>query len=174
MKADVYSIWLMPEAAWGREFSAIVETLAARFSAPRFVPHLTIIGGRPFSRADLARRVAPIAAASAPIETSILGVALGTSFFRSFYALFPAEGPLLELKRRTDLAVLGADSAEFMPHVSLLYGPVPQHPKAEAAVEMRARLADRRVRFERIEIVRSGDEVPIAEWETVDSFALSA
>jgi len=173
MKADVYSIWLMPEPAWQREFTAIVEGLAARYSSPRFVPHLTIIGGRPFDRADLARLTAPIAASTAPIEAPIVGVALGASFFRSLYALFPAEGALHELKRRTDIAVLGAEAAEFMPHVSLLYGPAPQHPKSEAAVEMRVRLTDCRVRFERIEIVRSGDEVPIEEWETVESFALS-
>ncbi|MBM3532115.1 MAG: hypothetical protein FJX60_03640 [Alphaproteobacteria bacterium] len=173
MKADVYSIWLMPELAWEREFTAIVDDLAERFSTPRFTPHLTIIGGRPFDSADLARRVAPVAAGMAAIEAPVLGIAIGDSFFRSFYALFPAEGPLRELKRRIDLAVLGAEVDEFMPHVSLLYGPVAPRAKAEAAVPLRVRLTDRRVRFERVEIVRSGDEVPIEEWETVEVFRLS-
>jgi 2'-5' RNA ligase len=172
MKAEVYSIWLMPEAAWEQEFSAIVDELATRFSTPRFRPHLTIVGGRPFDRADLKRRLSAAVAGTAPIEAAILDVAVGDAFFRSFYALFPAEGALRELKRRTDLAVLGAEAAEFMPHVSLLYGPVAPRAKAEAALPLRTRLTDRRVRFERIEIVRSGDEVPIDEWETVETFAL--
>ena len=54
----------------------------------------------------------------------IVDVALGDAYFRSFYALFGAEGALLSLKQRTDRAVLGVEQAGFIPHVSLLYGTV--------------------------------------------------
>ncbi|MSP50742.1 MAG: hypothetical protein EXQ95_15625 [Alphaproteobacteria bacterium] len=172
MKPEVYSVWLMPEAAWARELAAVVGDLAGRFSTPRFTPHLTLIGGRPFDRADLKGRVASALPGTAPIAQPVLDVVIGEAFFRSFYALFAAEGGLLDVKRRIDRAALGSDASEFMPHVSLLYGPVEAGAKAAAAREVRAVLVGRTVRFDRIEIVRSGDQVPIADWEAVEAFPL--
>lgn len=174
MKAEVYSVWLMPDALWRREFGEIVAELAGRFGTPRFVPHLTLIGGRPFDRADLSRRVAGALPDTAPMTAPILDVVIGDAYFRSFYALFAADGGLLDLRQRTWRAALGDAPNDFMPHVSLLYGAVDAGPKAAAAAEMRARLKGRTARFDRVEIVRSGDDVPIAEWETVDVFSLSA
>lgn len=173
MTHDSFSVWLMPEPAWAREFARIVDDLADRFGTPSFVPHLTLIGGRPFDRFDLGRRVATLLPGTVPIWRPIADVAIGASFFRSFYALFGAEGALLALKQRTDRAVLGVEETGFMPHVSLLYGTVEAGRKAAAAAEIRAKLTGETVRFDRIEIVRSGDDVPVEEWETVEAFSLA-
>ena len=62
--------------------------------------------------------------------------------------------------------------ASFMPHVSLLYGPVEAAAKAAAIAEINARLAGRPIRFDRIGIVTSGQDVPIADWRVVTSVAL--
>ena len=59
-----------------------------------------------------------------------------------------------------------------MPHVSLLYGPVEAAAKAAAIAEINARLAGRPIRFDRIGIVTSGQDVPIADWRVVRSVAL--
>jgi 2'-5' RNA ligase len=67
------------------------------------------------------------------------------------------------LKQRLD-----AQAAEpFMPHVSLLYGPVAPEPKAAAAAEIRRRLKGRAVSFDRLCVVRSGQDTPIADWRVV-------
>ena len=173
MKAEWYSVWLMPDETWGREFAAIVDDLAQRFSTPRFQPHLTLIGGQPFDREDLKRRLAPAMAGVAPVSRSILDVVTGDAFFRSFYALFDAEGGFGDLRRQVNVAVLGDDPGNFMPHVSLLYGAVEAEPKAAAAAQVRSALVGRTVTFDRIEIVRSGDYVPIEDWESVATFALA-
>lgn len=173
MKAECYSVWLMPEAIWGLEFQAIVDDLASRFSTPRFQPHLTLIGGQPFDREDLRRRLVPAVTGVAPLSRPILDVVTGDAFFRSFYALFGVEGGLGDLRRQVNVAVLGADPGNFMPHVSLLYGAVAPEPKAAAAAEIRAALAGRTVAFDRIEIVRSGDDVPVEDWERVVAFELA-
>lgn len=173
MKAECYSVWLMPDAAWGGEFQTIVDDLASRFSTPRFQPHLTLIGGQPFDREDLKRRLVPAVTGAAQLSRPILDVVTGDAFFRSFYALFGVEGGLGDLRRHVNVAVLGSDPGRFMPHVSLLYGAVAPEPKAAAAAEVRTALAGRMVTFDRIEIVRSGDDVPIEDWESVAAFALA-
>lgn len=172
LTCETYSVWLMPESDWAREFKRIVDDLADRFETPRFVPHLTLIGGQPFDRVDLGRRVKSLVAGSRSIWRPIVDVTLGDAYFRSFYALFGAEGALLSLKQRTDRAVLGVEQAGFMPHVSLLYGTVEAGRKAAAGVEIRAKLTGQTVRFDRIEIVYSGDDVPVEDWETVEAFRL--
>jgi 2'-5' RNA ligase len=172
MAAEVCSVWLIPEAGWQRELTALVDDLARRFSTPRFAPHLTIIGGQTFDRAELSRRLALLVPGTAPVVAPIRDVVTGDAFFRSFYALFDAGGALLDLKRRVDRAVLRAETSGFMPHVSLLYGAVAAGPKAAAAADLCSRLAGRPVRFDRLEVVRSGEEVPIAEWRTLESFVL--
>ena len=172
LTCETYSVWLMPESDWAREFKRIVDDLADRFETPRFVPHLTLIGGQPFDRVDLGRRVKSLVAGSRSIWRPIVDVTLGDAYFRSFYALFGAEGALLSLKQRTDRAVLGVEQAGFIPHVSLLYGTVEAGRKAAAGVEIRAKLTGQTVRFDRIEIVYSGDDVPVEHWETVEAFRL--
>lgn len=172
LTCESYSVWLMPEPDWAREFKRIVEDLAERFGTPKFVPHLTLIGGQPFDRVDLRRRVESLIPGTVPIWRPIVDVAIGDAYFRSFYALFGAEGALLALKRRMDRAVVGVESNGFMPHVSLLYGAVEAGRKAAAAAEIRAKLSGQTVRFDRIEIVYSGDDVPVEDWETVEAFGL--
>jgi hypothetical protein len=173
MAAEVYSVWLMPEPVWQRTFMGAVRDLSARFRTPRFEPHLTLIGGSPFDRADLERKVEAALPGVAPFSQPIRDIVTGDAFFRSFYALFAAEGVLLDLKHRIDRAVRGVEAPEFMPHVSLLYGSVEPGAKAAAAAEYRAAMAGLTVRFERVEIVRSGDEVPIEQWQSVAAFPLS-
>ena len=88
MKTEWYSVWLMPDAAWGLEFQAIVDDLASRFSTPRFQPHLTLIGGQPFDREDLKHRLASAVAGVARFSRPILDVVTGDAFFRSFIVAY--------------------------------------------------------------------------------------
>ena len=170
---EALSVWLMPEPVLGRELAGIVRELAGRFATPVFEPHLTIIGGRAFDLRDLSRAVGAAVGGMAPMARPVLDVVTGEAFFRSFYALFGAEGVLADLKRRTDQAAGLPAATDFMPHISLLYGPVEAGPKAAAAAEIRKRLKGRVVRFDRVEIVRSGDDVPIADWATIETFPLA-
>ncbi len=84
-------------------------------------------------------------------------------FFRSFYAGFPL-APELQALRAAAIGAFNLDPGPFTPHVSLLYGPVPAQPKAESAAEVAARWRGRQVRFDRLTITNSGNDVPIADW----------
>ncbi|MFJ5368521.1 haloacid dehalogenase, partial [Bosea sp. CER48] len=92
------------------------------------------------------------------------------AFFRSFYARFSVSPALAKLKQELDPEGFGS----FMPHVSLLYGPVEPTAKAAAIAEVNTRLAGRTIRFDRIGIVTSGQDIPIADWRVVASIGLRA
>ena len=169
MTAPIHSIWLMPAAEDASLLAGFVADLSGRFRTPLFTPHLTVAGDtdRPVTVlaaaiADAARDVGAFSETVAAIETS-------EAFFRSFYARFAVIPPLAALKQRLD----GQASEAFMPHVSLLYGPVEAGPKADAAAEVARTLTGRSIRFDRLCVVTSGQDVPIEEWRVVESAALA-
>ncbi|MBX9873704.1 MAG: hypothetical protein K2X84_02520 [Beijerinckiaceae bacterium] len=164
MTGPIHSLWLMPAAEDGARLAGVLADLSARFGAPLFTPHLTIAG-------DTDRPVTQLAAAAAEVAVfseAVLGIETSESFFRSFYARFAVSDPLAALKQRLDPQA----REPFLPHVSLLYGPVAAGPKAEAAAQVSAALTGRPIRFDRLCVVTSGQDVPIADWRIVETVTL--
>lgn len=159
----IHSIWLMPAAADEATLTAIVRELAERFGTPLFAPHLTLRGDTEQPVAELERAVEAAARQVSAFAEPVSLVEGSESFFRSFYARFAICPPLMALKRALDPEA--CDS--FMPHVSLLYGPVEVAAKAQAIREIDKRLAGRAISFDRIGVVTSGQDVPIADWRVV-------
>ncbi|MGO4287161.1 2'-5' RNA ligase family protein [Bosea sp. TAB14] len=168
MTTGIHSLWLLPAADDEAMMAALVGELSGRFGTPIFAPHLTLRGDTPTPPAALERAVAEAAATVEAFAEPVAVVEGSDAFFRSFYARFAVSSPLAKLKRALDPD--GLDS--FMPHVSLLYGPVVAAAKAEAIREVNARLAGRSIRFDRIGVVTSGQDVPIAEWRVVAQASL--
>lgn len=169
MTAQIHSIWLVPAAADELFLTDIVSRLSSRFGTPRFAPHLTVRGDTDTPATMLAAEVERTAAAVRRFSQPVLGVETSEAFFRSFYARFEISEPLEALKRALDPDGLAA----FMPHVSLLYGPVEPEPKAEPAAEYQRLLAGRTISFDRLCVVRSGQDIPIADWTVVATAILA-
>jgi len=146
----------------------LVRELSDRFGTPFFAPHLTLRGDTAQPLAELEGAIEAAAQQAEPFSEPVACVEGSDAFFRSFYARFAICLPLATLKRALDPEGLGS----FMPHVSLLYGPVEAAAKAEAIGEIDRRLAGRPIRFDRIGVVTSGQDVPIADWRVVSSVRL--
>lgn len=169
MTAPIHSIWLMPNDADSVLLSGIVSDLSQRFGTPEFKPHLTVTGDSDRPLAELTAAIAQAAAKVACFAEAVSGIETSEAFFRSFYARFAIAPPLAALKQRLD----GQAGEPFMPHVSLLYGAVEAGPKAEAAAEVAKRLTGRPIRFNRLCIVTSGQDVPIDQWRIVETATLA-
>lgn len=168
MTPRIHSLWLLPSPADAAMLADLAGALSARFGTPLFAPHLTLKGDTQMPLAMLEQAVEAAAATAAAFAEPVARVEGGEAFFRSFYARFAVSPALAALKRALDPAELDG----FMPHVSLLYGPVAPAAKAAAIAETDARLAGRSIRFDRIGIVTSGQDVPIADWRVVASVGL--
>jgi hypothetical protein len=168
MTAPIHSIWLMPNAADGALLSGIVTELSRRFGTPLFTPHLTVKGDTDMPQPALAAAIADAAGQVAAFSEIVEGIETSETFFRSFYARFAVSSPLAALKRQLDSQA----SEPFMPHVSLLYGPVAAGPKAAAAAEIETRLNGRSIRFDRLCVVTSGQDIPIDQWRIVETAVL--
>lgn len=141
-------------------------SLARRHGAPLFHPHLTLIGDIPAPPESLFEATDRLAAGAAGFTAPVIDIVTGEAFFRSFYALFEAPAALAELRMEA-AQTLSLDPGPFMPHVSLLYGAVPERPKQESAARTRAALQGRAIRFDRLALVNSSNDVPLADWRVL-------
>ncbi len=167
MTAFIHSLWLMPAAEDGARLAGVLANLSGRFGTPLFTPHLTIAGDTDRPVTQLSAEIAA-AARGRGLLRGCVGIETSESFFRSFYARFAVSDPLAALKQRLDPQA----REPFLPHVSLLYGPVAAGPKAEAAAQVSAALTGRPIRFDRLCVVTSGQDVPIADWRIVETAML--
>ncbi|HRE20362.1 MAG TPA: hypothetical protein PKW21_04935 [Rhabdaerophilum sp.] len=171
MTPPLRSYWLLASEEDETLLMAEVAHLAACHGTPVFRPHLTLLG-------DIARESMPDRAITEVISSSVAAFSLpvadivtGESYFRSFYAAFALSPELLRL-RTTTSRLCEADGSGFMPHVSLLYGPVERAAKAESAAEVRTRLKGRMIRFDRVALTNSANDVPIADWRCLEIIPL--
>ena len=173
MASGVHSIWLMPVAEDAATLERMVEDFSGRFDTPRFQPHLTLVEDMERSVGELAPLVEEVAAGIRPFTAPVAAIGVSALFFRSFYARFVAEGPLLELKRRAIEKILPGDIMEFMPHISLAYGVDETFAKRDAVAEAENLLLGKPIGFDRICVVASGTEWPIESWAIRATAALA-
>ena len=159
MTVEIRSLWLMPCPEDEAFLASLVSELARRFGTPNFAPHLTLRGDTDATFEHLHDDARAAAAASQRFTEPITGIETTEAFFRAFYLRFAVSAPLSRLKRRLD-----PQAERFTPHVSLLYGNLPETVKAPVSVELEQRLAGRTISFDRICVVRSGQDIPIADW----------
>lgn len=170
MTADIHSIWLMPGADDAQRLTRILGDLSQQFATPLFTPHLTVKGDSEAPLAALDAAIREAARAAQPFSLPVVAIETSALFFRSFYARFDVAPPLALLKHALD-----ADATEpFMPHVSLLYGPVAATPKAARAREVGHLLLGRAITFDRLCVVTSGQDIPIADWRIVATARLGS
>ncbi|SDG46580.1 Cyclic phosphodiesterase-like protein [Bosea robiniae] len=148
--------------------AGIIGELSGRFGTPLFAPHLTLQGDTETTPELLRQAITAATGAVEAFAEPVSAVEGSDAYFRSFYARFAVSPALAKLKQSLD----PDGFASFMPHVSLLYGEVEAGAKAAAIAEINARLDGRAIRFDRVGIVTSGQDVPIANWQVVASVAL--
>lgn len=142
---------------------AIITQLAGRHATPHFHPHLTLAGDIPQAPDVLSSALKTIAAAGRACVAPITKIGMTGEFFRSFYAAFPILHELQAMRSAAE-KTLARDFGPFMPHISLLYGPVDEKAKQASADTLCKGLVNRPIRFDRLALTNSANVVPVADW----------
>jgi 2'-5' RNA ligase len=162
----------MPAAEDHAMLTSIVADLAEAFGGETFDPHLTLVEDRPVGVDLLAGQLRELAAGITPFFARAERVRTSEAYFRAFYMLFEARGPLLTLKQRAIETIHATPIDAFMPHISLAYGVVQSPRRQEMEDELDRCLAGRLIHFDRLCVVRSAQTIPIAEWAIRESVPL--
>lgn len=154
----------MPSLHDEEELQAVIDNLSSRFGSPRFRPHLTLFEEVRYSAQDLASIVLDASEGIRRFDAAIGAIETSALYFRSFYARFSACAPLHRLHEAVASRLGAAKRGDFVPHISLLYGADDTAAKRQAQLELTARLIHRPVRFDRVCVVASAKDIPIADW----------
>jgi len=117
-----HSLWFVPQGETLIKLEGIIKDLAKRYTAPVFVPHMTLIPDVVGSRAEVLKKMQSIAVGISPFQIRIIEMGYVTgSLYQGLYAKAQMSP---ELQGAVDLArsVFGRVSdPPFKPHISVAY-----------------------------------------------------
>jgi len=126
-----YYLWLLPPPPIRDRFTGLINRLSRQFETPRFTPHLTLIGSLDLPLDKLVEQTAGLAANLAPVPIRLTGPGWTDQHFRCFF-MRAERSPELLAAHETACATLGQQAeSDYMPHLSLIYGNLPQEQKDE-------------------------------------------
>lgn len=117
------SLWLMPPAHEQTRFARLIEQLSRRLGTPPFVPHITLLSCDS-SEAEMEKRTRALAAELAPVPVQLTQVDYTDTYFRSLFIRAQLTDALTAAHANSARHFAQAPEADFLPHVSLVYGDV--------------------------------------------------
>lgn len=131
-RVEAASLWLVPDGEVGARLAAQIEGLADRFRTERFSPHVTLLSGLSGEQTDLAERTRAAAGRLAPLTVRLDAVEGRRQHFRCLF-LRAEPAPLAAAHARVAEAFGCVPDPAFLPHLSLLYGSLPEETKRDLA-----------------------------------------
>jgi hypothetical protein len=170
---EEYSIWLMPCVAEAKVLNRLIARMAPAFGTPAFGAHATVQGDLAMPRAVLGETLQVLARQTETLVCPIRALGVSPHFFRSLYLELEHSGAFDVLQDAAGLLTGCREGRSPFPHVSLGYGTPANLKYRQALLRLDAgRAATQCLHFDRLALVRSSKNVPIAAWEVLDSYAL--
>ncbi len=118
---QLLAVWLVPQNEDKEYLQNIVNDLAVKYNAPKFIPHLTILGDTIIELRDLKNAIDKTFLNIKPIKISLTKISQSEIYFKTLFAEF--EKDYLLTKIFSDLEKNLPEKTEyiFKPHISLLY-----------------------------------------------------
>ncbi len=124
-----FSVWLVPETSDKKYLEKIIEQLAAKYSSPIFVPHLTLLPDTNAGFNELKIAIEQIFKDMRVFKVSVEGINQSEAFFKTVFIEFKRDENLSELFKTFSQKTDGRDLSTFKPHVSLMYKILPENEK---------------------------------------------
>jgi 2'-5' RNA ligase len=159
-----YHLWVMPSGAAYDVLAKTIEGLSDRYHAPRFPPHVTLLGQLPGSEAQILACAAMLAGRLRPYDIRLTAPGMTEQYFQClFLQVEPTEA--VRNAHAHAVSIFSADPAPYSPHLSLMYGRFPAPLKQQIASALPSSLF-LQFTVDRLEIIRASSEDP-GEWDII-------
>ncbi len=165
-----YSLWLMPGGDVCDRLARILNCLSARFDAPVFPPHVTLLGGCTGEVREVIRRSERLAHSLRPFTVRLDAIDFRDEYFRCLFVHAALTEPLGKAHQAAWREFGRRREPVFMPHLSLLYGIFPQTIKEQLIGELGPRL-DLSFQVRSLHLYRTQGEVSL--WRRMARFDLA-
>lgn len=141
--AGEFSLWLMPPEPFFSRYRELIHRLSREHGTQTFPPHLTLLGSQRGEEAAMVERTRQLAWVLNPVPIHLLDVGGREEFFRCVIVYVEKSRELMEANcKARELFHVGPD-AEFLPHLSLVYGDLDRSQKVTLIDEIESPVDDR-------------------------------
>jgi 2'-5' RNA ligase len=168
--SEPYFLWLLPPAPVQNRFALLIDTLSQRLGTPRFTPHITLVGSVDSPLAEIVARLTMLAARLAPVPVRLTGTGYTEQYFRCLFMQAERSPPLLAAHEIASAHLGRLPEADFMPHLSLIYGSLPPEQKRKIVDEIAGRF-DAAFQVDRMGLCLP--DGPPERWRVLRTFALT-
>lgn len=169
--APHFTIWLMPPDPARARLAALIQKFSRRYGTPRFQPHITLCSTHELNETEALARTQSLAGRLAPVPVRLTEIGYADEYFRCFFIHAERTETLLAAHRAGCEAFGRAPGADFMPHLSLIYGSLAGAEK-ERLIEEVGRRVDTSFVAENIVLCAPGG--PPQGWRLHGPYPLSA
>jgi 2'-5' RNA ligase len=160
-----FTLWLLLAPEAHERFQALIAGLSTRLGTPLFPPHVTLLEGLAGSGEELRQRTRALAAAIEPFEAHLLEAAWLDEYFRCLFVDVALSRALRDAREAARRVFDRRVTAEFRPHLSLVYGDL-QEPEKEKILDDIGRYFDENVRIEELVLYETSGAPPA--WRCVE------
>lgn len=171
MELKEYSIWLLPEDKDFQKFGQIINKVARENGTPAFDPHITLTGGIPIDigEAVFMEKGGQLASRTSRMEVGLTEVRFEDFYYRAIILLAGKKDELVSLNRRSK-EMYGLNPADYMPHLSLLYGDLTRDRKLTIVRDLDLHLPEA-ISVDRLRLIRA-EGSRVEDWITIAEFPL--
>jgi 2'-5' RNA ligase len=171
MSAPHYALWLLLPPAERARFGDLIRTLAEQHGTPGFEPHITLLGGIAGAQAPAITATAVLARRIAPLHIRLAEIGQRDSYYQCLFVHTVPDAALLQAHRLARAELARRDDAEFVPHLSIVYGNLGRAQKAAIMARLGARLEGDFL-VEELAVIRYRKDDQPQDWRRVATFAL--
>jgi 2'-5' RNA ligase len=134
-----YHLWVKPMGAAYALLAETIHTLARELDTPPFEPHVTLLASLQGSEADHRQRAERLSRLLRPARFVLTEPAYLDEHFRCLFMLVEQTQEVMGY-HASALGVFGRPKEEYMPHVSLVYGSLPESRKKDVIARLPAEI----------------------------------
>jgi len=136
IKAEGYSIWLMPKGEVYRKLAEIISQLSKKYSTPNFEPHFTLIGDLLGSEEEIISKTLKLAGQLKPFEIKLKKADYFDEYFKCLFIRAEKTKEIIKANNiAREIFNLNSDP-EYMPHLSLMYGNLSSETKEKILADL--------------------------------------
>lgn len=171
MSTPHYALWLLPPPPERARLRELIRTLAQQHGTPVFEPHVTLLGGIDDAQPTALAATAALARRIAPLRIRLGEIGQRDSYFQCLFVHAIPDAALLQAHRLAREAFARREDAEFLPHLSLVYGILDQPQKAAIVAQLGGRL-DGEFLVEELALIGYRKDDQPRGWRPVATFTL--
>ena len=134
------SLWLKPAGKAYDNLADLITNLSRKYSSPVFRPHVTLLDKLIGSEQDLLSRASALAAVVSPLRMHYAKIGYLDEYFKCLFIRVKKTHNLMQGHMRAREIFEWQSEAEYMPHLSLVYGNLPSMTKKEIVSDLRRNL----------------------------------